>query len=564
MPNFNAMYQGLTGDIGFTPAGPNMSSAPFVSGAGPIPVASNAIAAAPPPPPPAAPMQSTAADASFIGPPAPPHQASAPPLQSGPTSMEADRENGAVPGLVNFGRTAYTPGLPAREVQVVGPTAQRIDAGNYAVQGQIANDIMQRSVEAQENAGLHAAIDASAAQAYREEKARKQAEHDQLLEMQRQEYRDAVDDLAAKGTLDPDRLYNSKTTPEKIAQHSLVLLGAVFGGLAGQENKALAAVQRAQDQDIAAQKFAYQAGLDQAAGRNTAFRQMMDRFGSPEAAEAAVRAAQLDVQIANAQIAKSKASTVEEANNYDKFIQGLDNQKAEQQRRYLAYMQPTGGGARHEIINSRGQRIWVSDAERNKYFEKGLGTEEKYGVTATEVDAKRDVAAMEHAGKADAKFKDIQGRWVPVTGNSGYLAPTEEEGKKHRETLAATEKTLDLVRRIREQSKDVGTAQRIWYGATPAGNAASALGLESDSAKAVTSNTQALLGALKEADKLGALDKGSQEVLGKMIGNPLSVVGNEANLAEIERNARQTRQQHERSITGSRPAVAPPGARPRK
>jgi hypothetical protein len=315
----------------------------------------------------------------------------------------------APPGLVTFGRAVAGGVRPEHEAKIKGPIVSGIEAANIARQGEIAKGIEAQTNVLHAEEAARAQVDVDRAKVYEAEVARRKAEHDADAARARQQYTDAIEGTARLGVLDPGRLYNSKTSGEKVLQNVAVLLGGVFGGLAGQENKALAVVERAQNQDIEAQKFAYHAGLDLSSGRKSAFGQLMDQFGDERAAEGALRAAQLDRQMAEARVMKAKAQTVEEKNAYDRFIAGLADRQADEIKRGYQFVPRQAGGARYPVTDARGQTIYVDEATRNKMFMEGLGTEAKYTVTDAEQAARLAAARVEHGGlggKAEKELND--------------------------------------------------------------------------------------------------------------------------------------------------------------
>lgn len=309
-------------------------------------------------------------------------------------------------GLVNFGAAIPGGTAPAHEAEVKGPIVKGIEDRNIDLQEQLGGQIKDRTVALHEMEAAHAQEEVNLARTREQAKAQAMAADDAEARQTQQRFATAVDEASTKGAIDPDRLYNSKSTGEKIAQNAFVLLGGIFGGLAGQENKALQVTEKLQEQDIAAQKFAYAAGLDKAAGRKTAFGMLVDRLGSTEAAEHGLRAAMLDRQIADARVQKAKASTVEEINAYTKYIAGKEEQRATEHKNGYQFVPRQQGGARYAVTNSRGQTIYVDEKKRNELFEKGLATEEKYGVTDAEGETKVALAQIENkagGGKAAAQ-----------------------------------------------------------------------------------------------------------------------------------------------------------------
>jgi len=231
-----------------------------------------------------------------------------------------------------------------------------------------------------------------------------------------------------------------------------VLLGGLFGGLAGQENKALAAFDKAQNDDINAQKFAYQAGLDQATGKATAFKQMTERFGDPQAAENAVRAAQLDTEIASARLRKANAGTVEEQNANTKYMQGLNDRKTKFQMDGLAFQQARQGGTRYAVTDSRGHTIMVDEATRNRMFESGLKQEGDYAQDTLKGGIDLQKASIEHTGKG-AKEQAEQERYI-----SSKLSD-----KGIPQARAAAEGAISAI-----LANPRGFSERVYRGALPA------------------------------------------------------------------------------------------------
>lgn len=447
----------------------------------------------------------------------------------------------AAPALSLASTGAYT---PAHEVSRLGPTQLAAQEAGIKEQNRAIGTIAER--QQQQALADEALYFKHAEDARRREEAALQVSilRDQEMKARADDFDKQAKALSAE-KLDPGRFWATKSAPQKIATFVSIALGGFLAGARGGENMAMKQVNEEIERDIKAQETSFhikRAGLD---ASQTAYGQAVQRYNSTDAARSFARAAALDSVAAEIQRQQAQNKGVESQNRADAALAELAQQRAQQIQQGIAFVQPSATGPTYNVANRLGPQ---TAAQVNAQ----IAAEEERGFKLSEIDRK----AQGEAGKDSAKgAADREKRWVPTSSTGkGYYAPTEKEGSEHREVQASTQEVLDLVDRINTNSASLGYTGRV------SDALASKVGLKSTSARKVQTDSVALIGALNRMNKFGALDKGTQDILDKMIGDPTSVMGNSTELSTIRANAIEKRRQIEKSSTGSKPSAVPEGS----
>lgn len=513
-------------------------------GAAPQPVMLNASQIAPPMPAPA-PVPPPEA----MAPPPAPAPAPAPPPPPAPVAQELAAPPAPapapVPRYVQVGRGGVT---PSREVSLLGPMqAAGVDRANDATE-QAIQSVGRRNE--QMALAEYALASEQVARAQGREAAMQTMAAKRDVEMQQRlaDFDDSVKTLAAQ-RVDPDRFWASRGTDQKIGAMVAMALGGFLEGFSGGriKNNGMEMINRAIDRDIAAQEFAYNAMRESVSGKKTAFAMAMEKYQNEDAARTAARAASLEA--AQAQMAQLGAlyKGTDAANRAEMAMADLEQRKADQRLKFSQFVQAQSYGPTYFDTRTG---MPVTQGHIQARYEKGedMGYETAQKIMTEQAKAQAEAAAK---GAPDARKdqRDRESRWVPTSSTGkGYFAPTEKEAVDHREAQVATQEIIDLLDRI---DKDSGSfMERVGRSASP---------VTTDTEKRIKTNSKALLGAINRAEKFGAMDKGTQEILQEMTGNPSSISGNKANIEALRNFALETRRRMERSATGSKPAIVPEG-----
>jgi len=349
--------------------------------------------------------------------------------------------------------------------------------------------------------------------------------------------------------LDNNRTWGSMSTFEKIGT---VLLLMAAGGGGANNNVVWHALQTNMNEDIEAQKFAYKAGLDQLNASKTAFELAMAKYQNEDAAEAVVRAAQLDVVKSRIAAMSANWKGTDAANHADDLRAKIDVERAKQIETGFKFVPPSLAPKKFTMqingIDIPG--TMTEDKAQSAALEYGV----KHAQTVENELVKGGVAANAERVKAEAAMtKDQRELWIPTGNGRGYLVPSKEEAVKHREGRAANQEVRDGINRMLELRKEMGFTGRV----------ANWGGIPSTDAARITVQSKALIGAINRQQKFGALDVGTQQILDAMQGNPLAVLNfDEAFLEEIRRNTFMGDQRFEQSATGgvSATSAAPKSA----
>lgn len=429
----------------------------------------------------------------------------------------------------------------AREVSRLGPTQWKAladsDAFGQQAVGQIAANNAKQA-QRDEDVYLQHALDA-----------RKREDAAGQVALQREdELRSRAADfdrqarMLSQEKLDPGRFWATRSTPQKVSAFVAIALGGFLSGAKGGENLALNQINHEIDKDIKAQEISYgmkRGGLEAA---HTAYGMAMQRYQSADAARAFARVSAMDAVAAEIARQQAQGKGTESQNRAIAALKELDGARTEW---ILKGIQLIPGGyaePKYRIAN----RLGTYTA---KEIDQQFATEEGRGFELQKIDRHAEGELRKEGAKAG---KSREAMWVPTSSTGkGYYAPTEKEAVEHRELQASTQEVIDLADRIKTANAKIGYTGRV----------AASAGMPSGDAKKVEADSIALIGALNRMQKFGALDKGAQDLLTRMSGNPLAVLGNDDKLDAIRTNAFEKRRQIEKSSTGTKPDALPTGTK---
>jgi hypothetical protein len=481
----------------------------------------------PPPPPPGPPIQGQPAD----------NKPEAPQGPSAPSSY-------GTPTVATVGHNAR---IPAHDVATKSEATQgKYELANVA-QLAAGDETTSRNETQALNQAIAARIQEDDARGRLAQVEADSAKHQQRLADLATDYDDSIADLA-KLAPQPGKFWANKSTGTKVGLIFADAIAAFGSGFQGKDHKSI--IQREIDRDMKAQEAMYSYGLDKVKGTQTAYGLAMQKFGDKQMAGNAARIASLDAIDAQAAQLQATAKGADAQNAMASLRASIQQQRATLYDGAHKYVQASQ--AKTERITLPDGRVLpglYTPKEANEVLLKyGLEFQQKN----MQETAKGVLDIQRERAKAGAeKETKREARTVTLPSGRVYEAPTEKEAADARDRIAATQEVLDLTKRVRDQAGALGYGDK----------AGAKIGIRSDKVKGIETNMGSLIGALNRMQKFGALDKGAQELLGKLTGDPTSVLGNSAQLDEIERNANEARRRDELSATGSKPPTAPAGSK---
>ncbi len=276
--------------------------------------------------------------------PPPPQQAVAPPPapRGLPDAPPADQGGGApMPNDVQF--APVTSSSPAREASLHGPKADAaLEHSDFRNQLQASSEQAFYENQARQAEDQRAAAEKVAAQ---------RAFQQEQLQL---DYADSIQKLGQM-KYDGDRWWSNKSTGEKIGSILLLAVGSLEALGNGGTNPVYEAVRQEIDADAKDQRLAWESGLEQAKGAQTAFSMMMQRYQNEDAAQAAIRAASLQAAEAKLGALHAQYGSVESANNTEQLRARLE---ADRQRTIAAGLKfvPATAGTQYKMF-VRGQEL---------------------------------------------------------------------------------------------------------------------------------------------------------------------------------------------------------------
>lgn len=343
--------------------------------------------------------------------------------------------------------------VPAHEVDLRGPSLTAAQHGaNATTEAAIgANTANTQAVARDEYAMfLDQARQAQVRQAAAEQA---QAERDEELQQRAQDFDSSVKALG-KMAFQPDGgWWASRSSPQKISAIVSLGLGGFLQGARGGTNPGLDIINQHIEREVRAQEFAFQAGMQQANAKQTAFGMAMQKYGDANAARAMVRAAAIDgVQ---SQIAAQSAlwKDADAANRANAAMAELENQKMAQIAQGVRFILPQAVGRR-----------WVDPRTGLVY------SEQEAKAMATEMrgqEFKREEIGLNTAGdvlKEGVKAglqgqKQLREQQVQLPNGDVIDAPSAPEAAKLRDLSTAVLNAQQLVAEAKKIRQ--GTAWRV-------------------------------------------------------------------------------------------------------
>lgn len=311
----------------------------------------------------------------------------------------------------------------AREVNVFGPTQwQALRSANDAT-GEAANQIAQRSGQLAVDEEAVAYDQERRAQARYDAIQAAEAEHAEELRQRHADFDATVKQLG--------ELQQSQAKTTKQSNDAGMLLG-IFGGLVGMlggpqaaymVGPVLGAMNKRIEQKVAAEEFAYRAGVDKAKNQQTSFGMAMEKWQNLDAARAAARGASLDVAQAQLMRMRAKETNVNAQNHLDEAIAKLQQQKADQILQGMRYVQAQASGPKY-VAMVGGAPVVMNSKEYVEHVKSG-------GEMALKVRG-QDI----EAGKAGAQH---QGRFVRMPNGNVIDAGDETSARSLRTKVQAAE-----------------------------------------------------------------------------------------------------------------------------
>lgn len=243
------------------------------------------------------------------------------------------------------------PGRPAHEVPTRGPTQNHLIESSF-----------EPPMEAAQQIGLHSQLQAEhessmyermAQQAEDQQAAMQQVAVRRQQEMQaRQADYDQTVQQLGEAKLDNNRLWANTSTMDKVATMALIAIG----GFAGAGGGMLAALNKRLTDDVDAQKFDYEKGLNLAHAKQTAFGMAMQRFGSEDAAYNAAIAAGHQALAAKVGSMQAQWKGTDAANKATALVADQVERSRQAMAAGYAFLQPTAGSQGYQM-SIRGQAI---------------------------------------------------------------------------------------------------------------------------------------------------------------------------------------------------------------
>jgi len=433
---------------------------------------------------------------------------------------------------------------PAHEVVTRGPKQEELLERSFKPQAEAAGRANERNQGAVVDEHLLYQQEAERAQHRADAAEAQAAKRSQEMQAQLGEYNAAID-RAASMKVDSSRWWGNKSTGDKIGTTALAFLGGLFGGQSG--GAIGKSISDQIDADVAAQKFDYESGLQHAKGKETVYKMMLEKYGSEDAAVASTRAAALDATQMRIKGLGASWKGVESQNKSEELQAALEAESLKTKAAGFKYVQAQSAGRRFTIPGMPGT---FSEKEAQAY---AIKTEVEPVLRAAQTKVEGDVAAQTAAAKGDPKAKsDLEERYVPTSSTGkGYYARTKEEAVKHREQQASGQGAIDTIDKMDTLSNRLGWTGRLATGLPGVP--------QTKDAKELDTYGKVLVGQVNQLYKFGALDKGTQELIDEMIGNPSSVLGNHAKLSALKQGILEGRRGLEKSATGEKPSTVPEG-----
>jgi hypothetical protein len=369
---------------------------------------------------------------------------------AGPDDVQYRQVGG---GAVTPAHEAYGRGPLQHEALMASfePEAEAATRGDF--RNQIVSQIAQDEYEYQARQAL-------AQQEAAQKVATQRAAELQHLEM---DYADQAQKLGQM-KLDSNRWWANKSTGDKVASLLLVAVGGFSALGNGGHNFALDGVMRDIDADVAAQKFDYDVGLDQAKAAQNAYGMALQRYGSEDAALALARAAGLNYAAAKANALKAQYGGADSANAADEIRAKLEAERDKTLAAGFKFI-PSQVAAPKYKVSIRGQELPGTLGEKEAQaavVEHGVKPAERVdekvvegGIQSTLADRKQQGEERLQAQKlaAESQKKGAENIVVLPNGES-VAAPSSAEATKLRELATSVSNAQQLVNEARTIRSD--------------------------------------------------------------------------------------------------------------
>lgn len=266
--------------------------------------------------------------------------------------------------------------VPAHEVSTISPTAQgKFDAAGTekraAAEESGQAEIGANQAQAGALEGVAANMDRLNAEAASKEDARRKAFEDQAADVKK------LRDEAAAGKPDYDRWWKDRGTGGRVVGAIAQALGAAGASLGHTQNFAMEIINRQIDADIMQQRDAITQKGERAKGAAEDLRVMRERFGDERAADAALKAQELEKYKLRGQAMVQQAQSPMLKAKWDGVMADIDQEQAKLYAHTHQWFQAAtvGGGPSSavsdvkpdEVMQLRdGRYVTVPTADRDK------------------------------------------------------------------------------------------------------------------------------------------------------------------------------------------------------
>lgn len=430
--------------------------------------------------------QEEAKKAAAAGLPAPPAPAAAP---------IDETLQGAPP--VNYPPARFVPGgwqERSRQVHEGIPVSDEVRAGMLAAERSEdrAIDMGEQAAVSRQRAEASVLNDTAAdLAAMRMAAADREAARQDALRKEQSLLADQTAKYNRVAEVDPGRYWAKRGTGGTVMAILGVALGGFAAGLRGGENQALRSIEAAIDRDIDAQKATAAAQRGKVADQRGLLAEMRATFGDERQAELATRAAYL-------QKVKFDLDSLAARSGSEETKARAEAMRGELEMKYTMLQD--------KFAERAADKITRADAYRPAGYVGG------------------PPAAAKSNGKEDL--------FVPTDAKGGgYFARTVDEAKKGRALRLAVSQFENIRNEAVRLRGATSGAERAAGKYTP---------FESEDFSALDSQAAQAVLAVKDAEELGALDKGAAEFGGKVVGDLSRVGGNptkatDAYLANLKR-----------------------------
>lgn len=303
---------------------------------------------------------------------------------------------------------------------------------------QANTDINARAqAQSKEEQGL-AQTRIDSAKAAQEDFKRADEEHQGEATQIRHDYSERAKDLANYHE-DPNRFWNSRNTAQKVSGFLGIALGGFLQGATGRGNPALEMIDKAVDQDIAAQRHEYEAKKDSLEAQRSSFGMAMEQFHDKIAATNVLRMAAYDRVQADAEMMAAKNKGTVAQNNFQMVAAHNLGARAQAQDAQNTYVKAhdVGGG---QVWDSPYGPIRLSDEDVKK---QGLHLMN----SGNEQAGKMQLQAAKNAGRA---AKGTTENTIQIDGKD-YIATSKQVAEKNQSLVNDADAGLDAINKIKEK-----------------------------------------------------------------------------------------------------------------